>query len=523
MNALPHFDLVFLVGLAATAMAVWGGLFAARVGPAWTAAGVIVTAIFFGYPFVHWDVSPIPVTIDRLLWVVMVVQMVWRLRPGNRSANSSASRVEDAFRERTGALGLASSDDRRGQGVSLGESFPRWSVGRFHFHVPGADWVPYVWVGYLAFSAAVTAATGGDVQAAMSRWLFYYALPLGVYSALRTAQFNAKQVRGVLAACVVLGCYLTLIALFETTGARSWVFPRYIASPDYAEFFGRARGPLLNPIGNGVLLLLAWSAAWALWPDAAPRGRVVLIAAGCFLAIGLACTLTRSVWIAAGAAALWLLAGMVPARLRRRTAATFVALAIVSGVLLSGRVLELKRDRDLSASAAAESVRLRPILAAVAFRMAGDRPLFGFGLGQYDRAKLFYLSEREGPYPLERARPYTQHNVFLSLLVETGGVGLAGFLLMLALWFRDAWRTVFGGRAGHESRCAALLLGSVMIAYVVNGMFHDMSIIPQVHLVLFAAAGFSRSVISETTLPERSPAECRPLPLSGTIPAAMPA
>lgn len=515
MDALSHSDAAFLAGLAAIALTVWGGLLATRIPPAGTAAGVVVAAIFFGYPFFHWEVSPIPITIDRLLWAVMAAQLVWRIRTvpallGRDVPLPIASTSQEGFHGSIGALRLALGEGRPWDGAICCGRFAGWDLGRRLSGVPAADWVPFVWVLYLALSAAVTAAAGGDAQAAASRWLFYYALPLGVYLALRTTGFKARSVRGVLLACVVLGGYLTLMGLFETAGHRAWVFPRYVASPDYAEFFGRARGPLLNPIGNGMLLLVAWSAVWTLWPNASPRGRAILIAASGLMGVGLGCTLTRSVWMAAAAATLWLLAGIVPGRFRARTAATFVAVAAVAAVALSGRLLELKRDRDLGASAAAESVRLRPILAAVALRMAGDRPLLGFGLGQYDRAKLPYLSDRFGHYPLERARPYTQHNVFLSLLVETGIVGLAGFVLMLALWFRDAWRTVFAATASRSRRAAALLLGAVLIAYVVNGMFHDMSIIPQVHLVLFAAAGFSRGAISETARPERSPAGFRP-------------
>lgn len=503
MDALPFYDLAFLAGLAAMTVAVWGGLVAARHGPALTAAGVIFTAVFFGYPFFHWDVSPVPLTLDRLLWAVMVVQTAWWIRPAHRLGAAAAMCPGAASGNRIGRPDRASADVHSYRGTAPGEYLVRWHLQRSLSTVPAADWVPCVWVLYLALSAGVTAAAGGDAQAAASRWLFFYSLPLGVYWALRTAKFGRKQVRTVLIACVVLGGYLTIMGLFETSGARGWVLPRYIASPDYAEFFGRARGPLLNPIGNGLLLLVAWSAAWALWPDASPRGRVILTAAGCLTAVGLACTLTRSVWMAAGAATLWLPAGIVPPHLRRRTLVVFVALAAVSAVALYGRVLELKRDRDLSASAAAESVRLRPILAAVALRMASDRPLLGFGLGQYDRAKLPYLSERSGPYPFERGRPYTQHNVFLSLLVETGVVGLAGFLLTLALWFRAAWHRVFGADSSPPQRAAALVLGATILSYAVNGMFHDVSLIPQVNLLLFAAAGFSRSTISETARPER--------------------
>ncbi len=385
------------------------------------------------------------------------------------------------------------------------------SLGRWITFDLATDWIPCVWVLYLAVSAGWAAAADGDVQAALSRWLFYYAMPLGVYLALRTGAIGSRGEQTALMICAVVGVYLALIAICEVSGATGWIWPRYIASRDYAEFFGRARGPLLNPVGNGVLLLAAWAALWALWPAASQRRRLLLVLAGALIGFGQVATLTRSVWLAAGAATLWLAAGITRPELRRRLVLTGLAAAVLAAVLLSGKVLELKRDRDLNASAAAESVRLRPILASLALRMVEDRPLLGFGLGQYDRAKLPYLSERTGPYPLERARPYTQHNVFLSLLVETGVVGLAGFLLMLGLWFREAHRRVYDSSQHRPGRGTALLLGATIIGYAVNGLFHDVSIIPQVNLLLFATAGLCRgSAVIETARREIRPARFLP-------------
>ena len=109
--------------------------------------------------------------------------------------------------------------------------------------------------------------------------------------------------------------------------------------------------------------------------------------------------------------------------------------------------MAFKRDEGLSAREAAESVKLRPILARIAWNMFRDRPMLGCGFGQYKSEHVNYLADRSTDLPLEKGRSYVQHNVFLALLAETGLVGMGLFVLLLALWTRDAWRLWRGGLA----------------------------------------------------------------------------
>ena len=66
--------------------------------------------------------------------------------------------------------------------------------------------------------------------------------------------------------------------------------------------------------------------------------------------------------------------------------------AVLGGGLVIGSLVVIsqwqnlnafKRDKDLSVAAMTESASLRPILATIAWRMFEDRPLLGFGYGQY--------------------------------------------------------------------------------------------------------------------------------------------
>src|SRR6185312_4052922 len=79
-------------------------------------------------------------------------------------------------------------------------------------------------------------------------------------------------------------------------------------------------------------------------------------------------------------------------------------------------------------------------MARVAWNMFIARPLLGCGVAQYPTQAIYYLNDRTTDLPLEKARIFIQHNVFLALLTETGLVGMGLFTLMLCFWTRDAWR-----------------------------------------------------------------------------------
>jgi O-antigen ligase len=90
---------------------------------------------------------------------------------------------------------------------------------------------------------------------------------------------------------------------------------------------------------------------------------------------------------------------------------------------------------------------------------------------------------------LEQARPYTQHNVFLSLLTETGLIGLALFTTLLLLWCYCGWRLWQNGQVPLWARQQGLVMGAFVAAYVANGMFQDVSQIIMVNMLLFFEAG----------------------------------
>jgi len=454
---------------------VWTAVVFLRGGLLGGCLVVLLAGTCFGAPFFSLP-GPVPLTADRLLWVVLLVQyVIWRrLGLADRKPLGAAEIVLCAF------LGVL-------------------AVSTFSHDWQANDWLP------------------------LARLLFYYAMPFGLYWVAREIRFTERGALVLFASLGVFGVYLAVTALAETTQQWWAVFPRYIGSTADRDFLGRARGPLLNPAGSGLLTGVCLAAALMGWPRLNRRGRLLLIVASLVMAVGVYCTYTRSPWLGAGLGVFILLALTLPRSWRGLVLGSLVLSVALVGAAKWERILAFKRDEDAGVRAAAQSVEMRPILAMVAWNMFLDRPLTGCGFGQYADRHVDYLADRSSGLLLEKARTYSQHNLFLSLLAETGLVGFALFLLLLILWTRDAWRVWRSRSAPLGARQIALLFFVLLANYAVIAMFHEVSLIPMVNMFFFFLAGItaglraygSRAAAPTSASSEIAPSVARPLGLDG--------
>jgi O-antigen ligase len=332
----------------------------------------------------------------------------------------------------------------------------------------------------------------------LSQFVFYYLMPLGIFWAGWQAKISERGLKLMFALFGVFGLYLALTAMAEKWQLTALVFPPYISDwHKYPEFFGRGRGPLLNPMANGMLMGICLGGGLTAWPRAPRWGQVLLAFYSCLLCAGIACTMTRSVWIG-GALGLCLMLFLTLPRRYRYWFLTAVVLGSAALVTLQWtNILEFKRDKYAGAEETASSAELRPILFTIARKMACDRPLLGCGLAHYSEEHLNYLSDRDTDLPLEKGREYIQHNVWLSLLTETGLIGVTLFTLLLIAWLRSAWRLWRSDGAPLWMRQQGLFFLVAAANYLVNAMFHDMSVIPMVNMFLFFLAGVTLNVQAE--------------------------
>lgn len=431
-----------VVAIAGITSILWGGVLLWRGGILAGCLAVLLSGCCLGYPLFHIPVQPIPITLDRVLWVVLLAQCVLWRRFG-------------------------------------------WAVGK---PAGAADATLAILLIVLAASALGLGAEPGDTKA-IAKLVFFFVMPVGIYWAARQADFSDTATTWLLASLTVFGVYLAVTAIGERYDLAWLVAPPYILSAEHAEFLGRARGPLLSPIGNGILFGTCSVAALLLFARSGRWTRLALGLILAFMLVGVFLTLTRSVWMGVGLGLVLVGAMQLPPAWRKTVVAASLLAAVLVVITQWENLQSFKRDKAVSAEEMAESARLRPILAAVAWKMFLDRPLWGCGFGRYGQVAKEYFSDRSMDLPLERARPYVQHNVLLALLTETGLVGAGLFCALLAVWARDAWRLWRNPWASSAHRQLGPLLLAAETNYLVNGMFHDVAIIPMVNMLLFFLAG----------------------------------
>ena len=122
-----------------------------------------------------------------------------------------------------------------------------------------------------------------------SLWLTFVAMPTGIYAVTRIVGVEDRDIRWVIHAFIALGCYLAVTGILEITGRHNYVFPCYIVDEEYWQFLGRARGPLLNPVGNGILLTVAYVASLLKLIHADRSRKPLFVATTLLLATGGVC------------------------------------------------------------------------------------------------------------------------------------------------------------------------------------------------------------------------------------------
>ena len=359
-------------------------------------------------------------------------------------------------------------------------------------------------------------------SAPLNKVLFFFLLPSGMYLLGKELTINATQIKWLYGVFALLGFYLAVTSCAERFDLRWAVFPRYINEPTIEEFLGRGRGPLLNPSGNGILLTLGLSCWLMFYPYVKRGGKAILICIVPIFLAGILCTMTRCVWIGGMLALGGIILMTMPKKLRMPS----IVCTAMLGVLVLGTSVEnlasFKRDKNVSEADMRQSAKLRPMLAIVAGKMFVDHPLLGCGTGQYLRVAGDYLSRRDVDLPMEQIRPYVQHNIFLSLLVENGLLATMPFIVLLIIWCRDAWRIWSNQTLELAHRQFGLVFLGFISGYLANGMFQDVLIIPMVNMYLFFLAGCVRSLTlqrgpaRQPSLSSVRPAECRRVSLRRT-------
>jgi O-antigen ligase len=442
---------VVLIILALAAL-TWWAVYAQRCSLWAACAGFAAVGYVFGPPLLTVRAGPLPLTVDRLLLVGLcgVVICHWRLG-----------------RLRVGAM-------------------------------TGFDWLLIALVGYLTVRCALTPEPPADGSSVKPWWRLISAfwIPAAVYFAARSAPASERSWRVMLWILTALGTWLSFTA-FAEIGRQWWaVFPRYIADPTLGTHFGRARGPALNSASLGVFVTICFWAAWMVRSRLSRPAQLAVMGALVAMAAAVYFTYTRSTWLGL-AAGLVVVPWLQLPRQWRGVLAVGALTAAVFGIAVFGeRITNLSRkDSDASAE---HSVYQRASFVYVSMRMFYDAPIFGCGFGRFYDLKEPYLADRSQQLELESLRTLDHHNTFLSLLTETGLIGFALFIALLLGWTMVAWRLVRREAPGSWRQLQGLLTLVTLLTYVASALFHDLTLSPTDHWLLFLVAGVSAGLVAQS-------------------------
>lgn len=446
--------LMLIFGLAAL---VWGGILLYRGGLLAGCLMVLIAGSCFSHPFWNMPLGPAPLTLDRVLLAAVIGQYLLLRK--------------------------------------FGEADPK--------PTGPSEWLLLAFIGALAFSTFTHNWRVENKQPA-ALLVFFWVMPLAYYWVARQMKLSEQGLWWIWGTLIVFGIYLAVTAMAEVREMWWLVWPRYIRSGEYAEYFGRGRGPFLNPTGVGIYLAASLAATWMWWPRLGRWGRLGLVLLSVLLVAGCYYTLTRSVWMGAALAAMVVLGFNLPRTWRWPVVGMATLAGLLAVVILWDSLMSFKRDKNVSAEDVADSASLRPVFVAVAWNMFCDRPILGCGFGQYKYQHKYYLAERKHGLNLEKARPYGQHNTFLALLTQTGLVGAGLFVGLLAAWCRQAWKLWRNTSLAPAVRQWGVFFLAVMTSYVTNGMFHDTSPIPNLNMLLLFLGAITSSLAAMATMLPRS-------------------
>ncbi len=217
---------------------------------------------------------------------------------------------------------------------------------------------------------------------------------------------------------VVLGAYLGATAVLEQL-APALVFPRYIVDPSVGIQFGRARGPFVESVADGLVLITCGFASILGIQRLERAWRALSWAAVLLCTVGALFTLTRAIWV--GAILGLLVAGLSGPQRRKALPIVLVTLSLGVGLLLA--ISPALRSASVERAGNERSVLDRQNVNAAGLRAAEQHPLTGVGWAKWVDVGQTYV--RQAPdYPLTNT-DIEVHNVPLARAAELGLPGAA--------------------------------------------------------------------------------------------------
>lgn len=358
------------------------------------------------------------------------------------------------------------------------------------------DWLLIALVGWVSFSTFTHDFLAPAEEETIPLWRLIsgYIMPFTVYWIAVHSKIDQRNLTVFYAILATFGVYLAVTGILEIAGHWSLVFPQYISDPKLGIHFGRARGPFLNSISYGLFVAVGLCALLTCWKRMPLGGRLASLAAVPVMLCGVYFSYTRTIWAGTAAALLVILGFALSGRVRLVALGGIVTVGLLAATMQLDQLVSLEREH--SGSDSRHSTVMRASFTYISWKMFLDHPLMGVGFGHFPKEKLPYLSDRTTPLHLEATRSYGHHSTFLSLLTETGIVGMGLFTALLLVWLKRGWNVATNPTAPGWMKSQGIFLLAALGVYFFQLLFHELTYKPVDNTAIWLLAGITIAISS---------------------------
>ncbi|MGH3032748.1 MAG: O-antigen ligase family protein, partial [Gaiellaceae bacterium] len=311
--------------------------------------------------------------------------------------------------------------------------------------------------------------------------LFFFVVPFALLAlTLARLPWSERALAWAAALLVTMALVFAAVGLWQWATRDLFWNPKVIEDNAFAPFF-RVNSLFWDPSIYGrflvvtilVALVLLLFGRWGVLDV-----PLVLGIAGLWVALLVSFSQSSFVALAAGV----VLAAVLAWRWRS-VAAVALAAAIMIPVGVAAPQLESFRDSLSSKRGLNEATSGRFRLESNGLGIAADNPLGGVGIGGFEQA----YTERVDPP--RRVETRVSHNVVVTVVAETGVVGLALFAWLVGAALIAASRRTAGGSA--STRIAGLAAGVALFALFVHSLFYSAFLQDPLVWIFFALAALA--------------------------------
>jgi len=302
-----------------------------------------------------------------------------------------------------------------------------------------------------------------DLRASAGIWKGWFIVPLLYLVVLASCLKTKEQIRNILFALTLSGTGVALIALFYWLNNELTYDGRlgaFYPSPNYLAFY-------LSP-----LLILSFY----LYSSFKNKiSKILLLTANCLLFIVIYLTYSYGAWLGIAAALIFLLICFRQLKIRAgRSGFSFYLVGFILLLVILSFLWQIPGQKfqgflDFSYP----SLKSRLVIWQSAWEIIKDHPLIGIGPGMFQKYYLAY-QVKFPPY-LEWTVPQP-HNLFLAFWLQTGLIGLVGFIWLLIWFFKKNF-------ARKAPKILPIVLMATMIYILIHGLIdtpywkNDLSVI----------------------------------------------